>query len=207
MILTTGRILLASLTTMNANATAPLTYPMLAHRTAQIGLVARDSTTVQVPEARYVAGGPISAYGNAVTPEEQALFDQTNLDRQEAGESTLVIDPLLCRVARSHSQDMAQRQYFAHEAPEPGPATPLDRYVAALGFHPDFAAVGENIYYRSATDGLNDSAEQANHAFMNSPGHRENILRTEFTKIGIGFYRDPNTGEFWVTEMFLRDKE
>jgi uncharacterized protein YkwD len=142
-----------------------------------------------------------------LTAEEEALFNQTNQDREAQGLGDLQMDPLLCAVARSHSQDMSQRNYFDHMAPGPGPVSPMDRYLSALGFRPDYAFLGENIYFRSETDSTTVSAAEANTAFMHSDGHRANILQPKFTKMGIGFYRDPQTGAFWVTEMFLRDQE
>jgi uncharacterized protein YkwD len=78
----------------------------------------------------------------------------------------------------------------------------MERFLAALGYRPDYAMVGENIYYRSMTDDAPRTGDQAETAFMNSPGHRANILQPRYEKVGIGFFRDPQTGEFWVTQMF-----
>jgi uncharacterized protein YkwD len=142
-----------------------------------------------------------------LTSEENALIDDTNRDRVSQGLPDLLLDPLLCLVARSHSADMARRNYFDHMAPGPGPSSPMDRYLAALPSRPDYAFLGENIYYRSMTDSEDVGATEANNAFMRSPGHRANILQPKFTKMGVGFYRDPTTGAFWVTEEFLGDQE
>ena len=56
----------------------------------------------------------------------------------------------------------------------------MDRYLAALGQRPNRAMVGENIYYRSATDTVSAYAAQAHDAFMHSPGHRANILTPQY---------------------------
>jgi len=80
----------------------------------------------------------------------------------------------------------------------------MGRYLAQLGYEPNYAMVGENIYYRSMTELPNETQDQAETAFMNSPGHRANLLQPKFTKIGVGFYRCPS-GAWWVTQMFLRD--
>lgn len=139
----------------------------------------------------------------SLSPDEAALLADLNLERTSRGLTALTLDPSLVSIARAHSEDMFRRDYFDHIAPAPGPASPMDRYLAALDYRPDYAMVGENIYYRSLTDGLTQSATEANDAFMHSPGHRANILQPLYTKVGIGIYRNPQTGEFWVTEMFL----
>ncbi len=144
----------------------------------------------------------VSESSNYVTTPELKLFDLINQEREAVGEQTLTLDPLLIDVARKHSEDMCVRGYFDHYAPAPGPVTPMDRYIAALQARPDYAMVGENIYYRSVTDSDEASAFEAHDAFMHSPGHRANVLQALYTKVGVGIYRNPQTGEFWVTEMF-----
>lgn len=139
----------------------------------------------------------------ALGQQELALLAMVNEERQERGLQTLTLSPLLCEIARAHSEDMCRRNYFDHIAPAPGPASPMDRYLAALGQRPNSAMVGENIYYRSVTDSVSAYAAQAHDAFMHSPGHRANILTPQYDQAGIGIYRNPSTGEFWVTEEFL----
>ena len=143
--------------------------------------------------------------GSDVTQEEIALYNLVNQDRQAQGLGPLTLTPQLTMIARMHSRDMYLRRYFDHYAPQPGPVTPMDRYVAYIGHRPDYAMVGENIYYRSMTDVPDGTADQADTAFMNSPPHRANILQPRFTKCGVGFFRSPD-GQYWVTEMFLRDR-
>ena len=141
-----------------------------------------------------------------LTVEEAGLVALINSDRATQGLDPLVIDPRLTEIAREHSRDMSDRRYFDHIAPGPGPASPMDRYLAYIGHRPAYAMVGENIYYRSVTDEPDQTQNQAETAFMNSAGHRANILQPRFTKVGVGFYRGDN-GQFWVTEMFLRDNQ
>lgn len=139
-----------------------------------------------------------------LTADENSLFNLINENRAAQGLAPLKLDMGLVTVARAHSKDMCDRHYFDHYAPSPGPVSPMDRYLAYLGKRPNYAMVGENIYYRSMTDQPGDSAKQAENAFMNSPGHRENILQPKFTKVGVGFYRTQD-GKYWVTQMFLCD--
>jgi uncharacterized protein YkwD len=77
-------------------------------------------------------------------------------------------------VARGHSIDMLQRGYFAHETPEG--RTPFDR-MRDGGVR--FTVAGENL-------ALAPTVTLAHQGLMGSPGHRANILRPEFTRVGIG---------------------
>jgi uncharacterized protein YkwD len=153
-----------------------------------------------VPDTK-VAG---SSETLGLTGEENNLVSLVNEDRISQGLAPLKLDFGLVSIARAHSKDMSDRKYFDHRAPSPGPITPMDRYLAYIGYRPNYAMIGENIYYRSTTDQAGETAKQAETAFMESPGHRANILQPKFTKVGIGFYRAPD-GKFWVTEMFLGD--
>jgi len=166
----------------------------------------RDYSAATIPQpSQAEPSEPNATSIPELTAEEAELFVQTNQERDAQGLDELQLDPLLCLMARGHSEDMAKRNYFDHMAPGPGPVSPMDRYLVALGFRPQYAFLGENIYFRSATESTDVSATEANNAFMHSDGHRANILQPKFTKMGIGFYRDPATGAFWVTEEFLRD--
>jgi uncharacterized protein YkwD len=137
-----------------------------------------------------------------VAAQEDQLIALINRERVSEGLNSLTPDPILSSVARGHSEDMAVRGYFDHHAPTGEPVTPMDRYLAAAPERPDYAMVGENIYYRSNTDSVANYASEAHDAFMNSPGHRANVLMPQYTSVGVGIYRNPSTGEFWVTEMF-----
>jgi uncharacterized protein YkwD len=147
---------------------------------------------------------PSEAAGT-IPVQELQLVALVNAARTADGEQSLSLNPMLSRIALEHCQDMCQRGYFDHYAPAPAPRTPMDRYVAACSSMPNYAMVGENIFYRSETDSEAVYAAQAHDAFMHSAGHRANILTPEYTQIGVGIYKNPVTGEYWVTEMFLRD--
>jgi uncharacterized protein YkwD len=142
-----------------------------------------------------------------LTSDEIEFVQRINAERTSRGLNALTVDPLLVDVARAHSREMFDKNYFDHHSPTPGITTPMDRYLA--GLHavnlptPDYLLVGENIYYCSeSTDTYNVAF--AHRALMNSPGHRANILEPRFARIGVGIYRD-SAGELWVTQMFLRD--
>ena len=140
--------------------------------------------------------------------EEEAFVALINSERSQRGLSLLAADPMLTATARAHSEEMCSLDYFDHHSPTPGLSSPMDRYLAStkqLGLpQPEYLLVGENIFYCSV---FNDvyNVDYAHRAFMESPGHRANILEPRFLKVGIGIYRNAK-GEFWVTEMFSRDR-
>ena len=142
-----------------------------------------------------------------IAREEEDLVGAINTERTSRGLGPLAEDPLLGEAACAHSREMCDLNYFNHRSPTPGEATPVDRYMDALHTdgerQPAKALVGENIFFASVTNDVYN-AQYAHHSLMSSPAHRKNILEPRFTKVGVGIYRDPQ-GQFWVTEMFLRD--
>lgn len=145
---------------------------------------------------------------DGLLPEEREFIARINEERTSRGENALTLNPLLVQVARGHSREMADKSYFDHHSPTNGLRTPMDRYLSGLHANgegtPNYALVGENIYYCSESSETYNVA-YGHQALMNSPGHRANILEPRFTTVGVGIYRNAR-GEFWVTEMFLNDK-
>jgi uncharacterized protein YkwD len=121
---------------------------------------------------------------------EQQLFDLVNGERTQRGLGTLVWDERLRPIARSHSEEMFRLKYFSHESPVAG--SPFDRLKAA---QIAYSRAGENLAYAQ-------SVSVAHRALMDSPGHRENILRPEFTRLGIGVINAGIYGRM-VTQLFL----
>jgi uncharacterized protein YkwD len=105
---------------------------------------------------------------------ETQMLDLVNQERQTAGLRPLAPDPELTEVARRHSADMFARGYFAHDTPEG--RTPFDRMRNA---GVSFLTAGENL-------ALAPTLQLAHTGLMNSPGHRANILRPQFGRVGIG---------------------
>ncbi len=105
---------------------------------------------------------------------EAKMLQLVNQERVAAGLKPLAADPELTEVARKHSTDMLARGYFAHATPEG--RDPFDRIREA---NVTFLAAGENL-------ALAPTVEVAHTGLMNSPGHRANILRPQFGRVGIG---------------------
>jgi len=105
---------------------------------------------------------------------EKRMLDLVNAERAKAGLRPLASDPELTDVARQHSADMFARGYFAHDTPEG--LSPFDRMRNS---HVQFLTAGENL-------ALAPTLPVAHNGLMNSPGHRANILRPQFGRVGIG---------------------
>ena len=105
---------------------------------------------------------------------EKQMLDLVNQERAANGLQPLAADPELTEVARRHSADMFARGYFAHDTPEG--LTPFDRMHQA---NVQFLTAGENL-------ALAPTLSVAHTGLMNSPGHRANILRPQFGRVGIG---------------------
>ena len=104
------------------------------------------------------------------------MLDLTNAARRNQGCKSLSLDSSLVEAAGSHASDMVRRHYMDHNNPDG--QDPGDRMRAA-GYQG--SGWGENI-----AAGY-DSAQRVFNAWMNSDGHRANILNCKFTKIGIGY--------------------
>jgi uncharacterized protein YkwD len=115
-----------------------------------------------------------------------------NRDRVDNGLAALSCHDGLVLVARAHSEDMARRGFFDHTNPEG--ERPWDR-VEAAGIT-GWSYVGENIAYGYSTP------EAVQETWMNSRGHRANILNGDYTHIGVGAFNDDGTW-YW-TQVFAR---
>ncbi len=136
-----------------------------------------------------------------LTELEERIFEETNAERQQRGIRVLRPEEILRLIAREHSADMLTRNFFAHINPDG--QTVGDRI--AYGHRRLIGASGENIW--RGTGVRTDSAAQMQTAarmimddWMNSPGHRENILRPEFSDLGVGISLDSDV--VLVTQNF-----
>ena len=123
---------------------------------------------------------------------EKQVFDAINSIRQANGLYALTTQAGLGGVARAHSEDMLARDYLSHVTPEG--KNPGDR-IADAGIA--VTAWGENI---AMSQGLTDPVDAIVQGWMDSPGHRENILRTTFTHTGVGVAQSGDT--FYFTQVF-----
>lgn len=120
---------------------------------------------------------------------EEKMLDLVNLERTSRGLSSLSMDSQLQELARTYSREMFIKGYFSHYTPEG--LSPFDRMQNA-GI--TFNAAGENL-------ALAPNVDLAHTGLMNSPGHRANILSTDFHKVGIGVIDGGVYGEMFTQEF------
>ncbi|TCO74936.1 spore coat assembly protein SafA/uncharacterized YkwD family protein [Marinisporobacter balticus] len=123
---------------------------------------------------------------------ENEVIKLVNMERSKNGLQPLTTNWQLSRCARYKSQDMINKNYFAHQSPTYG--SPF-KMMESFGLH--FSAAGENIAKGQRTP------QAVMNAWMNSPGHRSNILSTSFSEIGVGLAKDKSGVCYW-TQMFMR---
>ncbi|HAS54482.1 MAG: hypothetical protein A2X56_10150 [Nitrospirae bacterium GWC2_57_13] len=149
---------------------------------------------------------------------EQRVHALINKERQGKGLSTLAWDERLSRIARKHSEDMAKRRYFSHDSPEGHgfSARYSDAgYVCAVRDGRYIYTGAENIFQNNLFDRIitmnnvkyydwnkpEEIAETTVKGWMNSTGHRKNILTPQWGKEGIGVYITPD-GKVFITQNF-----
>lgn len=120
---------------------------------------------------------------------EAQMLEMVNRERLKAGLKPLAADAEMLPVARAHSVDMFERGYFSHYTPEG--LSPFDRINRA---RVTFQIAGENL-------ALAPTLTMAHTGLMNSPGHRANILRPQFGRVGIGIL-DGGIRGLMVTQNF-----
>ncbi|WP_339194706.1 CAP domain-containing protein [Solibacillus sp. FSL R5-0449] len=125
----------------------------------------------------------------SVSEFEKQVVDLTNAERTKAGLKPLEMHTPLMGVAHAKSADMAKNNYFSHTSPTFG--SPFDQ-IKSAGI--SYRSAGENIAQGQRTP------QQVVQAWMDSPGHRQNIMNANFTHIGVGFVEE---GYYW-TQQFIQ---
>jgi uncharacterized protein YkwD len=133
------------------------------------------------PQPAPVQAAPNPAFGTF----EQQVFDLTNQQRIQQGLLPLSLNLSLNDVAEKHSQDMATQNYFSHQGLDG--SQPWDR-MRVQGY--SYSRAAENIAFGQPTP------QDVVTAWMNSPGHRQNILDPNLKEIGVGYYNGYWTQDF-----------
>ncbi len=142
-------------------------------------------TTPAKPAPATPASGTLNAY-------EQQVVDLVNKERAAAGLSALKVNATLANVAETKAADLRDENYFDHQSPKYG--SPFDMMHQ---FGITYTSAGENIAKGQRTP------DEVMNGWMNSPGHRANILNSSYTEIGVGYVTDSNGTGYWVQE-FIR---
>lgn len=157
----------------------------------QVGLSEIKSANPQIKNPDLIYPGQIiniPTVDLSVSAYEAEVVRLVNVERQKNGVSPLTEDWQLSRVARYKSQDMKDKKYFSHTSPTYG-----SPFQMMKSFGISYKSAGENIAKGYA------SPKAVVDGWMNSPGHRANILNSSFTHIGVGYVKD---GNYW-TQMFI----
>ncbi|GFN31186.1 CAP domain-containing protein [Paenibacillus xylaniclasticus] len=154
------------------------------------GTVTKPSTgttapSTGTPKPSTSTSTPSTGTSTSVSAYAQQVVNLVNQERAKAGLSALTSDSLLTKVAADKAKDMYTNNYFSHTSPTYG--SPFDM-MRSYGVKYSYA--GENIAKGQRTP------QEVMNAWMNSAGHKANILSKNFTKIGVAYYN----GE-WVQEF------
>ncbi|WP_432402068.1 CAP domain-containing protein [Wukongibacter sp. M2B1] len=148
-----------------------------------------NSTTT--PEQETDTSETDEATNQSISSEEQQMVDLINEARIENGLEPLIVDEKLTELARMKSKDMINNNYFSHNSPTYG-----SPFEMLKNFGVSYTSAGENI-------AGNQTVEKAHESLMNSPGHRRNILSSDYTHIGVGIQEGGNYGSMF-TQMFIK---
>lgn len=161
--------------------------------------------TPSTPDTPVVDETPDNSTGDNVTNEdtnfmaavETAIFNKVNEERAKAGVTALTYNTTMQKYARIKSKDMGDNNYFSHED--------LNGNLITTQMKNDgvsYKAWGENIAYIGGNVSADSLAQQFMTKWMNSSGHRANILSTNFSSIGVGVYKIGN--KVYATQEFYR---
>ena len=157
----------------------------------EVGLSEMKSANPQIKNPNLIYPGQVlnvPLTDSSVLNYEKEVVRLVNEIRAENGLSALTYDWQLGRVARIKSQDMCDNRYFSHTSPTYG-----SPFQMMKSFGITYRSAGENIARGQQTP------QAVVNAWMNSSGHRANILNSSFTHIGVGYVAD---GKYW-TQMFI----
>lgn len=142
--------------------------------------------TINIPST------PTTPTSNNLRALETEVVRLVNAERSKAGQPALTENTELSNVARTKSEDFVNNNYFSHNSPTYG--SPFEMLES---FGISFTAAAENIASGQRT------ASEVMNSWMNSSGHRANILSPTYNQIGVGIARDNNGSLYW-TQLFIK---
>lgn len=151
----------------------------------------KANPSVKNPDSIYVGEKlNIPTADSTVTSNTQQVIKLVNAERTKAGLKPLTENWELSRVAQYKAQDMHDRKYFDHTSPTYG-----DPFKMMKSFGISYKSAGENIAMGQKTP------QEVMNAWMNSQGHRANILNSSYNQIGVGYVKD---GSYWVQQFIQK---
>lgn len=134
--------------------------------------------------------GSSTSNASSLSSDEKEVFDLINTQRTNNGLTALKLDTEALNVARIKAKDMVDNNYFSHDSPTYG-----SPFQMLNSFKVTYKTAGENIAGNSSNSG-------AVNAWMNSSGHKANILNSSFNYTGIGVVKSSKYGKIYV-QIFL----
>lgn len=159
----------------------------------QVGISEIISANPQVKNPALIyPGQKLTIPTVTTTAQENEVARLVNVERARAGLQSLKLNWQLSRCARYKSADMASKGYFDHNSPTYG-----SPFTMMQNFGLRFSAAGENIAYgqRTPAEVMRD--------WMNSPGHRSNIMNRTYNEIGVGLAKNSRGVCYW-TQQFMK---
>ena len=145
-----------------------------------------ENTSTQAP----TAATPVNTSNSSFEAFQKKIVLLVNNERAAAGLNALSENSGLDNVATLKSEDMVKLDYFSHTSPTYG-----SPFQMLTQFNISYTAAGENIAYGQPTP------EDVMNGWMNSPGHRANILNVNYTQIGVGIAQKSNGQYVWTQEF------
>ena len=179
------------------HTTIVLIAVMLATATA-LGVAAAKPGEAGAADTVTVKG--CTSTGVSLTTAEKRMLDLHNQKRASQRLSKFCVHPALQRAARAHSREMIDEDYFSHDSHD---GKSFSTRVTRSGYK--WRTVGENIAWGSGSLGSPDDTFES---WINSPGHKANILNGRFKEIGVGAasgtYKGYTNATVWTTDFGAR---
>ncbi|MFF6781092.1 CAP domain-containing protein [Streptomyces sp. NPDC012510] len=144
----------------------------------------KQAAPASTPKATEADRAPRTSTSNADSGPTARVLALVNAERQKAGCAPVTENAKLTKAAQNHSQDMADHQNMSHTGSD---GSDMSDRLARVGYR--FRSAGENVAAGYGTP------ESVMDGWMNSPGHRANILNCGFKEIGIGLAQP---GNYWT---------
>lgn len=138
-----------------------------------------------------IGKGNATAVETAIPSHAEQVLNLVNYERKKQGLKALSLSNELTNIATLKSKDMAQKNYFSHTSPTYGSPFEMLQHFGVT-----YKAAGENIAAGQKT------AEEVMQSWLNSSGHRANILSSKYTELGVGYYKGGTYGVYW-TQTFV----
>ena len=147
-------------------------------------------TTKQSSDSDNIAYGNLTAVESDVSQQAKDVLSLVNAERTKNGLKELTLSSDLVDIANTKAKDMADNNYFSHTSPTYG--SPFEMLQS---FGITYKSAGENIAAGQKT------AQAVMDSWLNSSGHRANILGSSYTELGVGYVSGGSYGTYWVQEF------